>query len=81
MCWLYRNCRPTAALQRRPSGWRPGGGTFTILGVPIAQDAAVVDAGFDFRLAPNATLGISYGGQFGAGSLDQSVRGNLSIKF
>ena len=58
-----------------------GGGTFTILGVPIAQDAAVVDAGFDFRLAPNATLGISYGGQFGAGALDQSVRGNLSIKF
>ncbi len=58
-----------------------GGGPFTVLGVPIAQDAAVIEAGFDFRLAPNAMLGISYGGQFGAGTLDQSVRGNLSIKF
>lgn len=58
-----------------------GSGTFTVLGVPIAQDAAVIEAGFDFRLAPNASLGISYGGQFGAGALDQSVRGNLSIKF
>lgn len=58
-----------------------GGGPFNVLGVPIAQDAAVIEAGLDFRLAPNATLGISYGGQFGSGTLDQSVRGNLSIKF
>ena len=83
------------ATVRASAGWRhafgdttpaaifafAGGGTFTTLGVPIAQDAAVVDAGFDFRLGPNASLGISYGGQFGAGALDQSVRGNLSIKF
>lgn len=58
-----------------------GGGPFNVLGIPIAQDAALIEAGFDFRLAPNATLGISYGGQFGSGTLDQSVRGNLSIKF
>ena len=58
-----------------------GGGPFTVLGAPIAQDAAVIEAGFDFRLAPNASLGIFYGGQFGSGALDQSVRGNLSIKF
>ena len=83
------------ATVRASAGWRhafgdttpaaifafAGGGTFTTLGAPIAQDAAVVDTGFDFRLGPNASLGISYGGQFGAGALDQSVRGNLSIKF
>ncbi|TAJ88272.1 autotransporter domain-containing protein [Reyranella sp.] len=83
------------AVAKASAGWRhafggttpaatfafAGGGPFNVLGVPIAQDAAVIEAGFDFRLAPNATLGISYGGQFGSGTLDQSVRGNLSIKF
>lgn len=58
-----------------------GGGAFTVLGVPIAQDSAVVEAGLDVRLAPNASLGLSYGGQFGAGALDQSVRGSVSIRF
>lgn len=58
-----------------------GGGAFTVLGVPIAQDSAVIEAGVDVRLAPNASLGLSYGGQFGSGALDQSVRGSVSIKF
>lgn len=58
-----------------------GGGAFTVLGVPIAQDSAVIEAGVDVRLAPNASLGLSYGGQFGSGALDQSVRGSVSIRF
>lgn len=58
-----------------------GGGAFTVLGVPIAQDSAVIDAGVDVSLAPNVNLGVSYGGQFGAGAFDQSVRGTLNIRF
>ncbi|MBI2741625.1 MAG: autotransporter domain-containing protein [Rhodospirillales bacterium] len=58
-----------------------GGGAFNVLGVPIAQNSAVVEAGLDVRLAPNASLGVSYGGQFGSGALDQSVRGSFSIRF
>jgi outer membrane autotransporter protein len=58
-----------------------GGGAFTVLGVPIAQDSAVIEAGLDVRLAPNAILGLSYGGQFGSGAFDQSVRGSVSIRF
>ncbi len=41
----------------------------------------MIEAGVDVRLAPNASLGLSYGGQFGSGALDQSVRGSVSIKF
>ena len=58
-----------------------GGDAFTIAGVPIARDAAVVEAGLDFALSPNATLGISYGGQFGSGFTDQSVQANFNVKF
>jgi uncharacterized protein with beta-barrel porin domain len=29
----------------------------------------------------NVTLGLSYGGQFATDAVDQSVRGNLSVKF
>lgn len=58
-----------------------GGGTFNVLGVPIAQNSAIVEAGLDVRLAPNASVGVSYGGQFGSGALDQSVRGSFSIRF
>ena len=58
-----------------------GGSPFTIAGVPIARDAFVFDAGIDIAIARHATLGISYGGQFGARATEQSVRGNFSVKF
>jgi outer membrane autotransporter protein len=58
-----------------------GGSPFTIAGVPIAKDAAVFDAGLDVSLSPNATLGVSYGGQFGSDVTDQSVKANFSLKF
>jgi subtilase-type serine protease len=58
-----------------------GGSAFNIAGVPIARDAAVVDAGLEFAIAKGATVGISYNGQFGNEAADQSVRGNFTIKF
>lgn len=58
-----------------------GGSPFTISGVPIAEDAAVMEAGLDFNLSPTVVLGIAYGGQFGSDTSDQSVNVNLSIKF
>lgn len=58
-----------------------GGNAFTVAGVPIARDAAVVEAGLDFALTPTAVLGVSYGGQFGADAIDQSFKANLSAKF
>jgi outer membrane autotransporter protein len=58
-----------------------GGSPFSIAGVPIAKDAAVIDTGLDFVLSPNATFGVSYNGQFGYGVSDQGVRANFNMKF
>jgi outer membrane autotransporter protein len=58
-----------------------GGDTFTMAGVPIAKNAAVLDTGLDFAVGKNTTLGVSYNGQFGSGVKDNGVRANLSIRF
>ena len=58
-----------------------GADPFTIAGVPITRDAAVFEAGLDFALSPSAIAGISYGGQFGSGFSDQSVKANFNLKF
>lgn len=58
-----------------------GGDPFTIAGVPVARNAAVIEAGLSFNLSPTAALGISYGGQFASGALDQSVKANFDVRF
>jgi fibronectin-binding autotransporter adhesin len=58
-----------------------GGDAFTIAGVPIGKDAALVEAGFDFAISQAATLGVSYNGQFASGTQDQTVKANLHLKF
>jgi len=58
-----------------------GGNAFNIAGVPIAQNAAVVEAGLDLRLFQDATFGVSYNGQFASSARDQSVKANLAVKF
>jgi outer membrane autotransporter protein len=54
---------------------------FTVNGVPLAQDTALVDAGFDLALAPNATAGVSYSGQFGDRVQDNAVKGRFTWLF
>jgi outer membrane autotransporter protein len=58
-----------------------GGNAFTVAGVPVAKNAAVLDAGLDFKVGKNTTLGVSYNGQFGSGVRDNGVRANLQMKF
>ncbi|MER9437607.1 autotransporter domain-containing protein [Mesorhizobium sp. M0618] len=58
-----------------------GGDQFSIAGVPIARDAAVIEAGLDFNMSANAKLGVSYSGQFGGGGVDQGAKVDLGIKF
>jgi autotransporter-associated beta strand protein len=62
------------------NGFSPAS-TFVIAGVPIAENAALIEAGLDFAVAPEATLGLTYTGQFGGGVSDQSVKANLRVKF
>ncbi len=58
-----------------------GGDAFLIAGVPIARNVAVVEAGLDYALSPNATIGVTYAGQFASDIADQSARINLNVKF
>lgn len=54
---------------------------FTTTGLPIAEDAFVVDAGFDIGLSARSSLGLTYGGQFADGIQDQSASAKLTIRF
>jgi fibronectin-binding autotransporter adhesin len=58
-----------------------GGRSFDIEGTPIARDAALVEAGLNFKVAPQANLSITYAGKFGGHANDQSVRANFAMKF
>lgn len=58
-----------------------GGDAFSIGGVPFARNTAVVEAGLDYVIMPNATLGVIYGGQFGSGMSDQSVKADFNVRF
>ncbi|MGN6143241.1 MAG: autotransporter outer membrane beta-barrel domain-containing protein [Mesorhizobium sp.] len=49
--------------------------------MPIAKDADVLEAGLDFAISDNATLDLSYSGQFGAHATDNGAKANLSVRF
>ncbi|WP_186291825.1 autotransporter domain-containing protein [Ancylobacter moscoviensis] len=54
---------------------------FSIAGVPIARDAAVVEAGLDIAVGTDARLGIAYSGQLAGNAEDHGIRGNFVLKF
>ncbi len=58
-----------------------GGDAFTIAGVPIARDAASVDAGFDFGLTRATTLSVGYSAQLSRGANDYGVQATLTMTF
>ncbi|WMT92484.1 autotransporter domain-containing protein [Pelagibacterium sp. H642] len=58
-----------------------GGDAFTIAGVPIAGDAAVIEAGLDLNLTPDATFGLSYQGQIASDAQDHGFKADLSVRF
>jgi outer membrane autotransporter protein len=58
-----------------------GGPGFTIAGTPIAQDSALLDAGLGIVLGPDATLGVSYHGEFADETQDHGVSGRLDWRF
>jgi len=67
---------PTAALTFRNTG-----AAFGIWGVPIARDAALVEAGSDLHLSAQTEFGIFYVGQLAANAQDHSVKGNFTWRF
>lgn len=58
-----------------------GGSPFTIAGVPIARDAALVQAGFNVSVSPRVTLGVAYQGELAGNAQDHSVKGTFTWRF
>jgi outer membrane autotransporter protein len=54
---------------------------FGISGVPIARDSALVDAGVDLAIAPDATIGVSYLGQLASDVEDHGIKGRFDWRF
>ncbi len=89
------NLGATEATLRGTLGWRhafgstrpesthafSAGTAFTVAGVPIANDSAVIEAGVDLNLTSNTTFGLSYIGQVTGSARDHGVTANLAIKF
>lgn len=57
------------------------GSAFSVAGTPIAEDAAIIEAGIDFALTGNASLGITYTGQFGSGTTQNAIDAKLDVRF
>ncbi|WP_353702013.1 autotransporter domain-containing protein [Bradyrhizobium sp. INPA03-11B] len=58
-----------------------GSNVFTVAGLPIARDAAAIEAGLDLSLARNVTFGVAYTGQMAKRLHDNGVKADLSWKF
>ena len=54
---------------------------FTTAGVPLAENAAVIDTGLNLALTPNTKIGVSYFGQLGSNIQDNAVKGDFLWRF
>ncbi len=72
----FGSVTPTEAL-----AFQSTGAPFTIAGLPLARDTALVESGLDLRLNPQARLGLIYSAQFGDHVQHNSVQGNLTWRF
>jgi len=58
-----------------------GGSTFSVTGVPIARNAAVLGLGAEMAITRNTTAGVAYDAQFGGGNRQQSGVLKLAVRF
>ncbi len=58
-----------------------GTGPFSVAGLPIARNAALVEAGLDLAVAKSTTLGLSYTGQLSQEAQDHAFKANLAVRF
>ncbi|WP_212321299.1 autotransporter domain-containing protein [Achromobacter sp. Marseille-Q0513] len=57
------------------------GDAYTVAGVPIARNTALVEAGMDLTLSRQASLGLAYNGQLASGTRQHGVKASLAIRF
>ncbi|MEO2039976.1 MAG: autotransporter outer membrane beta-barrel domain-containing protein, partial [Martelella sp.] len=58
-----------------------GGDFFNVAGAPLAEDQAVLSAGWETQINDMISVGINYSAQFGDGNKSQNVTGQLNIRF
>jgi outer membrane autotransporter protein len=58
-----------------------GGNPVSISGLPIARDAALVEAELDLALGANTKLGASYTAQLAEEAQDHAFRASLAVRF
>ncbi|WP_181832507.1 autotransporter domain-containing protein [Bosea caraganae] len=58
-----------------------GSRAFSVAGVPVAKNAALVETGLDLAIGNSTTLGLSYTGQLAGDAQDHAFKGNLAVKF
>jgi outer membrane autotransporter protein len=58
-----------------------GGDRFGVTGVPIDEDAAIVELGLGVAVDAGLAVGVSYSGQFGDETSDQGLRATASWRF
>ena len=57
------------------------GAGFTVAGVPLARDSALLEASLDLQVTPQARLGVAFTGQFANRTSDPGVKGKFSVQF
>ena len=72
----FGDVAPTSAL-----AFQGTGAGFSVAGIPIARDTALVEAGFDWRFAPQAKLGAFYQGELAAHAQTHAVKGAFTWDF
>ncbi|WP_139282644.1 autotransporter domain-containing protein, partial [Pseudoxanthobacter soli] len=58
-----------------------GGTPFSVAGLPIARDTAILGAGIDYDFTDKVSASLSYNGQFASGVSDNAFKGSLNIRF
>ena len=72
----FGDVEPVATL-----GFGAGLAPFTIAGAPVAEDAALVEAGIRLHPSATASLRLTYSGQLAAGTTINAVKGGFTLQF
>ncbi len=72
----FGDATPTTALAFQSTGT-----AFSVAGIPIARNAALVEGGFDWRLSPWAKLGAFYQGELAAHAQAHAIKGAFTWDF
>jgi outer membrane autotransporter protein len=67
---------PTAAL-----AFASTGAAFTVSGVPIAQNAALIEGGIDWRITAQMKFGVGYQGQLAKSAHTNTAKGSFVWNF